>query len=229
MYEDKLVQTEVVVPQEAAPPPEVPQNKHHKGLMTGIVFLAIVFLGIAGFFVYKTFLLMQKPTETPTATPTATPTQIPDQTLDWKTYSTSTYLLKYPADMEIREEEGSVLALSKWGPTQKEATEFYDGISVRFQPFELPDINLTTYVDNKILEIKSGGMAEIISGSAPVSVGNYSGLTFTSRGIGTFKYIYIQSSDKQILMEIIDGTVDPSGQGFEETINKIFSTFEFVE
>lgn len=165
----------------------------------------------------------------PPTTPTITPTPTTDLTASWKTYSTSTYRLQYPSDMTVDEGEASTLVLSKWGPTQKGETELYDGILLGFQPFELPNINLESYVQGKIDYIK---MAEIeVSGQSPTSIGNYTGLTYTAyggNGLGT-RYIYLQSSGKIMIVEIEDSTNDPTNQGFQQTADKIISTFEFIE
>jgi len=198
----------------------------------GLIILVLLLLAAIGFLVFQNSQLKQKLPKTIQAIPTPTkvsPTLSIDQTDNWKAYSTSTYSVKYPSDIIVQEAEASVLVLSKWGPTQKEATEFYDGINIRFQPFEIPNVDLASYVQEKIQKIKEEGNAEVTSGPNEIKIGRYTGLTYTSHGLGTYKYIYLQSPDKIMLMEIVDGTNDPSKQDFQQTTNKILSTFEFVE
>ncbi len=150
-------------------------------------------------------------------------------TSGWETHTASTYKVKYPSDVQVNEQEGGRLLLTKSGPTQKTETEFYDGLSLSFHQFDLSGTNLETYVQGKIDESEEAGIFEIISGPSPVNIGNYSGRTYTSQGVITFRYIYLQSTDGSKSMEIIDSTIDPGNLGFEETVNQILSTFQFTE
>src|SRR3989339_1457636 len=58
---------------------------------------------------------------------------------DLKTHSLSSYQVSYPNDVNLAEDQGSITRLYKWGPTQKEGTELYDGFSISFEPREIPD------------------------------------------------------------------------------------------
>jgi len=198
------------------------------GLIFILIALVVLLLGTTVYFASKNLQVAKKPI--PQTQTTNTPTVIPtiDPTANWKTYTTSTYQVKYPNDIDTQEEEASVFILSKWGPTQKEATELYDGISLRFQPFEIPNVDLRSYVQNKIQDSQVAGTSEILSGPTLVNIGSYSGLTYTTRGLGTHKYIYFQSTDKVMIMEIIDSTVDPKNQGFQQISDDIISTFKFI-
>jgi hypothetical protein len=71
-------------------------------------------------------------------------------------------------------------------------------------------------------------MGEVISSPTSININNYNGLTFTSSSLGIHKYIYLQSSDKIMLMEIVDSTNDPNKQGYQETVGQILSTFKFL-
>lgn len=213
------------------------EKKQTPWIVIGLAIMMVFSLGTIGYFGYQNYRMKQQirqkqstPLPVVTKQPeAANPTPTIDPIAEWKTYSASTYEVKYPEEMTARIEEASVFYLSKWGPTQKKDTELYDGISLRFQPFELPDIDLEAYVQDKVQETETEGMAEIISPPVPINIGDYKGLTYTSRGLGTHKYIYIQSSDKIMLMEIIDSTVDPNNQGFQQITDQILSTFKFIK
>lgn len=224
-----------------SPPPTPPpsEKKPVNWPFIGVSGLLVIALGIAGFFAYQNYnLKQQEPQVQPTPAPeisitsptptTNLPTPTPDQSADWKTYSTSTYQVKYPNDLTVREEEASTLILSKWGPTQKEDTELYDGIAVSFQPFEIPNIDLEAYVRLKIQETEAEGNAEVLSGPTQITIGDHVGFTYTAQGLGIHKYIYFQSADKVMLVEIIDSTNDPTEQGFQQIVDKIISTFTFI-
>jgi len=171
---------------------------------------------------------LKPPTPTPTEQPSDELTYEQDLMLDWKTYSTSTYLFKYPSDIELKEHGASTVALSKWGPTQKADTEFYDGISLIFNPREIPNTTLEDHIQEQVDGIIMLGLGEIMSGPDPITINNYSGLTYTTKGLGINKTIVVQA-DNGTTMEITDSTVDPGNLGFVDTVNQILSTFEFLE
>jgi hypothetical protein len=151
-----------------------------------------------------------------------------DQMLDWKIHTESTYKFSYPPDADLTEQEASVVVLSKWGPTQTEATELFDGYSISFKPREAPDksLNVNSLTGNLIAEIENLGISKVISGPDQIVIGKYEGLTFTEEGLGTFKHI-ILGDDQGILVEISTIVSDPGGLGFSEIVDMILSSFEF--
>jgi hypothetical protein len=170
-----------------------------------------------------------EPTNTPTVTP-PTDNSSPLPMASWNVYSSSTYRIRYPADVELKERDASGISLSKWGPTQGEGTEYFDALLLAIQPFEISNTDLETYVDGQIKTLNPDNeVVKLISEIEPTTIGNYSGYTFTIEGLGIFKYTYLQSTDKNMIVEIVDGTIDPGNLGFEELVNQILSTFEFVE
>lgn len=178
----------------------------------------------------KQLAAMPTPTASPTAF-TASPSpaaEVVDPTAGWKTYQSSTYAVKYPADFTVGQNQGSILAISKWGPTQKPQTEGYDGIFLSFTPLEI-GTTLTAYVEASIEEIKLQGVAELLSGPEDIIVNGYAGKTYTAQGLGIHRYLILSSKDGTMLMEIADSTADPGNLGFSKTVNQILSTFEFTQ
>lgn len=215
-------------------------NKNSRGFAAILVVLLVVALiGSVGYIVYrntqsektaqvdKSEPLSLSPSPYATPTPSLSPT--PNSFSGWKTFSSSAYKVNYPADFDIKELEGSVLVISKWGPTQKKDTEFYDGISLVFTPREIPNTTPKDYAQVKIDEIKAAGIADIISGPDPITINNYQGITYTEQGLGIFKTIVLQSNNGVLLMDITNSTNDPGNIGFSKTVDQILSTFEFIE
>jgi hypothetical protein len=205
-----------------------------------IVVVLIVGLGVGGYFVYQNLQTKEKlPIKEVTPITTSTPTQEEqppeeltfeqDQMLDWKEYVSNSYSFMYPPDVELKEQGGGIVTLSKWGPTQKADTEFFDGISISFRVLNLPNTTLQDYIQSQIDEIKLAGMAEVTDGPNPITINNYSGLTYTTVGLGTHKTIVIQSAGGTSFVEITDSTVDPGNLGFSDTADKILNTFEFID
>jgi len=116
------------------------------------------------------------------------------------------------------------IQVSVWGPTQEKDTEFYDGINLLFKFNPLNGQTLEAVVDNSVQESQVVG--EIITAKTPMSLNNYDGFTYTSQGLGVFRYIFLEWPG-QGYMEIIDGTNDPTGQGYKEIVEKILLTLEY--
>ena len=228
-------------PQIANIPPSnqetVQRKKSNKWPIIGLTIFALTALGVTGVFAYQNYQLKQKddsqkdnpvispkPTEAPLPTPTS------DPTANWLTFTQKDicYSFKYPQEIAFNDED--IVRLSLVGPTQKEDTEFYDGLSLTFSlPLKIGNLSLNDYVDDKIEEVEKGGVAEITKSKKAVLVNEINGYTFTVQGLGTFQNIFLQSLDKTCTVEITNATIDPTNQGYQQTIDKILSTFKFVD
>jgi hypothetical protein len=136
------------------------------------------------------------------------------------------YTFKYPKEITLKE-QGDVINLSLWGPTQKKDTELFDGISLSFSlPLNLGNKSLEDYVDSAIEESKQHG--QILVPKQSITVNGINGYTYTSEGLAVFKSIYLQSPNKTCAVEITDATKDPTNKGFAKTVDQILSTFEFT-
>jgi len=212
--------------------PTTQEKKSNKWLPISLVIFALAVLGFAGFFAYQNY---QSPVPSPMPIPTEilSPTPMVDPTANWLTYTKENicYTFKYPKEVTLKErKEENIIHLSLWGPTQKKDTEFYDGLSLTFSlPLEIGNLSLNDYVDGKIEEVEKGGVAEITKSKKAVLVNEINGYTFTVQGLGTFQNIFLQSLDKTCTVEITNATIDPTNQGYQETVDKILSTFKFVD
>ena len=215
------------VPTPTAMVTEPPKPKSKKPLL---IVLLILILGIIAGGVYL-YLQNQKSAVQPIVPEITqqTPSPTPDPMADWEIYSISPYQVKYPQGLQVREDEGSVLNISKWGPTQTEGTELFDGFSITFQPREISDADLSAYVDAKIEEVKIQDISKVTSGPSPVTLNNYEGLTFVEEGLGIYKVTIVESKEKSMFMEISVLVSDPGNLGFQETVDQILSTFKFIQ
>lgn len=149
-----------------------------------------------------------------------------DQTVDWETYTSYKlgFSLQYPKHMKL-EERDNVVYLTVWGPTQRTETEFYDGISLSFSYGPLGNRSLKEYVDIHAQHSTTG--AEILIPPAIIVIIGISGYSYRVRGAGDFSEIYLPFGSDGYF-RIIDGTADPTGKGFQKTVNEILSTFRFL-
>ena len=225
--------------------PVILKKKSKPLLPITLAVLPLLLLGVISFLVYQNLNLKKTQTkETSVPSPTSIPTPSPNPTLsppssspsllptvdpsaDWKTHSSSTYEIKYPTDFTFHLAEASTAILQKWGPTQKEGTELYDGISLSFEPREI-STTLANFTSSLIKGIEDPGMAEITEGPKSISLNNYQGLTFTEEGLGTFQHIILEKGSGSAFIHITFSISDPGNQGFEQIKNQILSTFKFT-
>lgn len=205
-----------------------------------IIIGILIVIGLFG----NIYLLLQKPKSVEqsmilpsptTAQVIVAPTLAIDETVNWKTYTNTKYKygFKYPQDISLEEKANNSVLLTKVGPTQKEATEFYDGINLQFFPGKLENQTFDEFAkssfasEKKSSEEDPGGVKIVRSLEATV-INGLNGYTFTIRGLGTFKTIYLQSPfTKDLFIKIVDGTNDPTGKGFQKIVDQILSTFRF--
>jgi len=171
--------------------PKAPKQKSF--LVVGLTVLVFILLVVGGFFAYQNYQLKKDlaqkislislTSEKNNQAEIANPTPTADPTADWETYSSSTYEFKYPNDFKLQLSEGSTAILQKWGPTQTEGTELFDGIQISFQPREI-DSSLENLVNSIVERYKNmEGFKQIIEGPASITINNYQGLTFTTEGL----------------------------------------------
>ena len=151
-----------------------------------------------------------------------------DEMQGWKTLTTNYFKVRHPSDVKSVNWGSMIYSLEKWGPTQQEDAEFYDGISIRFQVKEINDLNAEQYAKNKIEETKKQQIADIVQELKPMTLRLSKGFTYTSSGLGIHRYYIFQVGkiDDAMILEITDSTVDPTNQGYQTTVNKILNTLE---
>ena len=169
------------------------------------------------------------PTPVPELKPIATATPTPEEGAgmeDWTTFNKEgiAFTFKYPPDLEYREYQDGSQSISKWGPTQKEGTEFYDGISMSFKSGELEGMTLQEWVGGKYNELK-----EVFETTTPESVqlAGVLGHKMHVKGMVEADYYYLPIGTASYL-EIIDATKDPTSLGFSETVTKILSSVKLI-
>ncbi|HUV42349.1 MAG TPA: hypothetical protein VMY36_00340 [Patescibacteria group bacterium] len=243
-----MAENQQIQPTAVSPPvetlPDNPEKKQKPWLVIGLTILLIISLGIIGFLAYQNYSLKNKKdsekdlaaspsvvTQTPspmtTETPLSTPT--PDLFAGWLIYSNTCYTFKYPNEITLTErKEENLIHLSLWGPTQKQETEFYDGISLTFSfPLDLGNLSLSDYVDSQATEDQQH--SEIINPKQAITINGITGYTYINEGLGIFQNIFLQSSDKTCAVEITNATKDPGNQGYQQTVDKILSSFQFFK
>lgn len=230
---NKPVEEEVPEQQTNEPLPKpTPQKQSRKKIIIGLTLLAVILFSSLFYFFYQKTNVETQTTQAPVTIGSVTdlsPTLVPSPTSTWKTHTTSTYSFKYPPNTQIREEEGSTAVVAFSGPTQTADTELFDGYSVSFQPREIPNVDIVEHAQNTVVTLNNSGICTITKPPSPVTINGYSSATYKATCMGENTYYYLQSKDKILLVEIITSTADPESIGYEEVVDQILSTFEFVK
>lgn len=160
------------------------------------------------------------PTNTPVENVTATP--VPDLKASWKTYTNSTmsFSVQHPDILKPEEFTKNQVVFQLWGKTQKQDTEFYDGINISIEKRSRDKKNLSDIVNT----FRTGSLdilGEPVGEIKPVNLGGFSGFTYDVQG---HEYYYIDALDGSYI-EILNLTGDPENVGYEQTAKDIISSF----
>jgi len=192
-----------------------------------LIFVAVLFLvGIGGYYLGKQRNTSPIVSPSPTTIPTLrinTPTPLREVTLtdDWVLFENKDeeYSFRHPKDLTPKKQDDGTVTVEKWGPTQKEDTEFYDGISIVFDlnPLEGKTLSEVVEENRKGTEEISG---EVVAQPTMISASGIEGLTYSAMG---HEYYYYVVRDGVYIL-ILNLTNDPGELGYEEIAQKIIQS-----
>jgi hypothetical protein len=143
---------------------------------------------------------------------------------DWLTYvdKEKGFLIKHPKDLKPEMLADGDIVITKWGPTQKEQTEFFDGINLAFRTEPLEDNNLMKTIESKkkMNEEIYGEKNEI----KKIIVNGQDGLSLESSG---WNFIYLPRPNGWYL-EVLNMSQDPGNLGFETLTLKMIETIKIT-
>lgn len=144
----------------------------------------------------------------------------------WETFFSEEmgFSVQHPPEMNVNKMTNSVV-MTIQGPTQKVNTEFYDGISLSFSSGSLNGMSLIELAEEEVDRFGEDPAVEEVGDIRFVTINDISGYSFDITGLGTRTYIYLLQTQTKFL-QIINATVDPTGQGFEGVVNTMFSTLK---
>jgi hypothetical protein len=146
----------------------------------------------------------------------------------WQNYDGGSYSFSYPTAMRLSEGESgqNVVTVDYAGPTQIEASEFFDGIVLNFVERSLTDgLSL-----QEAVEAEAEYAATIGEVSQPVtatSLGGVDGWVYEFVGVGNFQSYFLPSTDENYVMVVVV-VEDPADQGFEEVKDKILASLRIL-
>jgi hypothetical protein len=188
------------------------------------------------FSVVVIFLYNQNSTEsnnsspTPTLTPTNTPTPTPAANLpeDWETYKSENLgiSLRYPKNMQIKQNQDGSVSFTLLGPTQAEGTEVYDGIIINFNTGSYEFNTFKEFVTNKHNEQQNDPIISDVSEIEEITINEMTGYKFSIVGLGEFTILYLPMENSQYL-RVSMLVEDPKNQGFQDTVNTILTSISY--
>lgn len=159
-----------------------------------------------------------------------TPTSDTDIPEDWLFYQSEDLqvMLRYPPEVSMNEQPDGTVNFSLLGPTQKEGTEFYDGLTINIEPGTYTQGSFEDFVNEIYEDLRNdrGHVSQI----TPLTKDKLNGndcykftTTSTMFDIGEVNYIYLQKNEGEYI-QISTFVSDPTDQGYEQTLDKILST-----
>ncbi|MGI5841493.1 MAG: hypothetical protein ACOX6N_04720, partial [Patescibacteria group bacterium] len=137
--------------------------------------------------------------------------------------------IRYPQDVRVQTIDNmrytKAVQFIKFGPTQIEGTEFYDGINVLIDKGVLEeDQSVRSLALTRLEEAKEGPTFENSSEMTTVTVAGRTGYRFTIESLGVHEYTFLPEGQEYI--EIRNSTADPTSQGYQETVDQMLATLE---
>jgi hypothetical protein len=160
--------------------------------------------------------------------PTSISTYQIESKTEWKTYVNKKFgiQIRYPKEIKLIEDPDGSFGFSLWGPSQTEGVELYDGIAVGFTAQELGDMTLQEYAKSQVRQMKANNL-NILLPLKETRIGDQDCFMVRVRGLGEFRYIYLVNKQSNTVIQIEDGTRDPTNKGFQEIVDTILSTLAF--
>jgi hypothetical protein len=197
------------------------------GLFILLILITIGFLWFA----------QNTPSKTSPAATTATTPQPTTDTSDLRAGGSSfsdpegVYVFLYPSDYQLdKQNNGKIIRIYKTGPTQRGQTEMYDGAIVTFETHNLEGQTLTSWVDLHIKTATADGTTKTVEQKKSIAYNNYSGFTYTLRGLGEARYLVLQKDAQSKYGIVITIFIaDPQNVGFQKEVDETLATLEILK
>jgi len=170
------------------------------------------------------------PSESPKSTvPTAV--KVSDSLTEYKNTRWG-FTMTYPKDLMVETADDGKIAITKWGPTQKENTEFFDGISIVIDQGQIgTNKNLLDLINSDIEQEKEQLVPDykMIEQPSPfITWYKTGGLTYRFQdSFGqTTKYYLPLNTDKFLILMV--RVMDPTNLGFESAATKIVESIKIL-
>lgn len=132
----------------------------------------------------------------------------------------------YQSDLEVQL-QGDIVRVYKWGPTQLEDTEMYDGISISFMKEDnTEDLGLKEYAE-AALEQDLSFEGELIKALTKTTYGEFTGYEYSVISLGQSFTFFFENSNGEII-RISYFIEDPTEYGFDEMLESVLESLEGI-
>lgn len=207
---------------------------------TTIFILSVIFiLGIStgAYFYFQSDLQIGQPklppTEIPspklTSTPTPTTMSIKEVPEDWEIYTSQEheFQIAHPPEIKIISGPQGEIRFSLSGPNQQERTVLTDGFSIIVSSNGYTSSSLLDLVKKTKTKISKNPATSNFSEIKQKVIDGKSAYYFKLHWGGENTYYFLDKGNKKHL-EIIKIVQDPTGQGFEQTVDQMLSTLTLI-
>jgi len=178
--------------------------------------ILIILVGLVGYYIGNNNKIVKNENKVilPTAaiineaTKVIEPTTIKQELLSYENKEKG-FLLKYPKSVVFKENEDKSISFEIWGPSQKEDTEFYDGLAISLKALPLKGKTILEIV-NENIKGSEEVWGETIDQAEKAILGGVEGLTYKA---GNHQYYYLPLKNN-LYLELLNFTQDPSNQGY---------------
>jgi hypothetical protein len=201
-------------------------------IRTLLIIIVSILIGVFGYMVYqstinKPLVPAQNKIIEPSVTsePIISPLQAEPSQITWPTYSSTPlgFSINHPDDLQPKKQEETIV-FSKWGPSQKEATEFYDGISLTFSA-GFYNGTFESLVNQQLEEVKNWPTFVSATNIKALVMAGKEAYSFEAVTMGKATYYFIKKNQTEYF-KIVDATNDPTSQGFNEVITRMLESLK---
>lgn len=152
---------------------------------------------------------------------------VPD---DWQRYANEDvgFLIHHPDSMEIESNPVGGVKFQMEGPTQRQGTELYDGISLTIQRGSFEAGSFDAFVQNEYVEEQDSPTNSGLSELRERTMLGRRGYEYVVTGLGEFTHVYLPLEGKRYA-HIYYLVEDPEGDDFAQILSDMLSTLEFTD
>jgi len=205
-------------------------------IKTPLIIIISMLVGIFGYLTYQS--MTSKPTQStvpanyensPSNSPTGSslvPTTSSNNS--WEKYSSIPlgFSINHPADLAPKKQEETIV-FYKQGPSQRDETEFYDGIDLTFSSGTYNG-DFYSVASQKLQEVKDWPTYVSSAEIKALALAGKEAYSFEAVTMGKAVYYFIKKNSNEYI-EIANSTNDPTNQGFENIVSQMLTSLKINE
>ena len=147
---------------------------------------------------------------------------------EWQTYTNQESGFSMDYSSALKKEEGSqeIVKFTLLGPTQREGTEIFDGISVIVTTATHTQKDLKNYIESRLE--KTGEIGEVTSGPKRVVLNGNNGYRYEKVTAGSSTVLTFPLSEEKVI-KISYSAPDPEDRGYREIVEEMINSFRILD